>query len=166
MKISSLFPGFKISAKGLSIQRKRMNLIAENIANANVTRTSEGKPYERKFLTVTAKQNLFNDNLINEGNNLKLNTTNGSHISFSKATLIDNNTGQYSLNFNEVVDKTPGDIVYMPGNPNADSDGYVQESNVNIVNEMIDMISASRSYEANLTALNSSKQMIKDSMEI
>ncbi len=166
MKINSLFPGFNISAKGLSIQRKRMNLIAENIANADVTRTSDGGPYKRKVLTVTAKQNAFDNNLIQEENTLRLNTTNSAHISAVEETPVDNKTGQYSLNFSEVTDQTPGDIVYMPGNPNAGPDGYVEESNVNIVNEMVDMISASRSYEANLTALNSSKQMIKDSLEI
>lgn len=166
MKINSQFPGFNISAKGLSIQRKRMNLIAENIANADITRTSDGGPYKRKFLTVTAKQNSFDNNLMQEGNNLKLNTTNNAHIPFTATTPVNNKNGQFSFDFKEVVDQTPGDIVYMPGNPNANSDGYVQESNVNIVNEMIDMISASRSYEANLTALNSSKQMAKDSLEI
>ncbi len=166
MKINSQFPGFNISAKGLSIQRKRMNLIAENIANADITRTSDGGPYKRKFLTVTAKQNSFGNNLMQEGNNLKLNTTNSAHIPLTATTPVNNKNGQFSFDFKEVVDQTPGDIVYMPGNPNANSDGYVQESNVNIVNEMIDMISASRSYEANLTALNSSKQMAKDSLEI
>lgn len=63
-------------------------------------------------------------------------------------------------------DRTQGDLVYEPDNPAAGPDGYVQKSNVNIITEMVDMISASRSYEANLVALNSSKQMVKDSMEI
>ena len=166
MKINSLFPGFNISAKGLSIQRKRMNLIAENIANADVTRTADGEPYKRKVLTVTAKNNSFENNLAVEGSNLKLNVTNGAHIANTGSVPFDSNTGQYSLNFKEVTDQTPGDTVYMPGNPNADSEGYVKESNVNIVNEMVDMISASRSYEANLTALNSSKQMVKNALEI
>lgn len=166
MKISSLFPGFSISAKGLSIQRKRMNLIAENIANADVTRSADGKPYQRKFLKVTAKDNLFANDLVRESSNLKLNTTNGAHIADPEIPPVYNNNGQYSLNFSENTDQAPGEVVYDPGNPNANSDGYVEESNVNIVNEMVDMISASRSYEANLTALNSSKQMVKDSLEI
>ena len=166
MKINSLFPGFSISAKGLSIQRKRMNLIAENIANADVTRMANGEPYKRKVLKVTAKENTFQNNLAIEGSNLKLNTTDSAHISNVPNTPTDGNAGQLSLNFKEVVDPTPGDTVYQPGDPNANADGYVQESNVNIVNEMVDMISASRSYEANLTALNSSKQMIKNALEI
>ncbi len=165
MKIGGNFPGFDISAKGLSIQRKRMNLIAENIANADVTRTADGQPYKRKFLTVSQKQNAFSNNLI-QASTLKLETTDEAHISNIAnvgVTPAGNATGFVSK---ETVDKTPGEVVYMPDNPNADANGYVQESNVNIVTEMVDMISATRSYEANLTALNSSKEMTKDSLEI
>ena len=166
MKINSLFPGFNISAKGLSIQRKRMNLIAENIANADITRTADGQPYKRKFLSVTAKENSFGSNLMEAGSNMQLNATDPSHITRLSEPLFDSNTGQYSFNFQEKTDRTPGEVVYQPDSPNADENGYVQESNVNIVNEMVDMISASRSYEANLMALNSSKDMVKNSLEI
>jgi len=71
-----------------------------------------------------------------------------------------------SLEFNVNDDTTQGDIVYMPEHPDANQDGYVQLSNINTINEMVDMIAATRSYEANLTAFNSSKQMAKDSLEI
>lgn len=70
------------------------------------------------------------------------------------------------LEFNVNDDTTQGDIVYMPEHPDANQDGYVQLSNINTINEMVDMIAATRSYEANLTAFNSSKQMAKDSLEI
>ena len=70
------------------------------------------------------------------------------------------------MKVNELHDQSVGDIVYMPDSPDADENGYVQMSNVNIITEMVDMIAASRSYEANLTALNSSKQIAKDSLEI
>ena len=66
----------------------------------------------------------------------------------------------------EMVDQKTGDIVYMPDHPNANKDGYVEMSNVSVINEMVDMIAATRSYEANLQALNSAKQMAKDSLEI
>ena len=165
MKIGGNFPGFDISAKGLSVQRKRMNLIAENIANADVTRTADGQPYKRKFLTVSQKQNVFSDNLI-QATTLPLRTTDQSHISNILTPESSPADDSANLVSKETVDQAPGEVVYMPDNPNADKNGYVQESNVNIVNEMVDMISATRSYEANLTALNSSKQMIKDSLEI
>ena len=67
---------------------------------------------------------------------------------------------------NVVEDKTEGDWVHMPEHPDANEEGYVELSNVNVINEMIDMIAATRSYEANLTAFNASKQMAKDALEI
>ncbi len=168
MKIGPTFPGFDVSAQGLSIQRKRMNIIAENIANADVTRTADGQPYQRKYLKVTASQNPFANNLTSEASTLQLNVTEPGHI--SSPEIIEPGTGNNN-NVNgstskEMTDQTPGDLVYEPDSPDANSKGYVQKSNVNIVTEMVDMISASRSYEANLTALNSSKQMAKDSLEI
>ena len=166
MKVGPVFPGFDISAKGLSIQRKRMDIIAENIANADVTRSADGKPYQRKFLQVTASQNPFANDLNSEEGTLKLNVTEAGHISSPGEIQMPQNIPSTNLSTKELTDKTPGDVVYMPDNPNANANGYVQESNVNIVTEMVDMISASRSYEANLTALNSSKQMAKDSLEI
>lgn len=166
MKIGTSFPGFDISAKGLSIQRKRMELIAENIANADVTRTADGQPYKRKFITVTQRQDAFSNTLTAETGMLRLNTTNDNHISNPvdiQNQMPDSTSG---LVASQTTDQKPGEMVYSPDNPGANKDGYIQESNVNIVTEMVDMISASRSYEANLTALNSSKQMVKDSLEI
>ena len=166
MKIGPTFPGFDVSAQGLSIQRKRMNIIAENIANADVTRTADGQPYQRKYLKVTASQNPFSNDLASENNTLQLNVTEPGHISSPEILSSSTNDNLPDTSSKEMTDRTPGDIVYAPDNPDANANGYVQESNVNIVTEMVDMISASRSYEANLTALNSSKQMTKDSLEI
>lgn len=166
MKINSTFPGFDISAKGLSIQRKRMNLIAENIANADVTKTADGQPYQRKYLQITASQNQFSNNLSTEENTLQMNVTEPGHIQSPEMVFIQSSGSGNDLSAKEVTDQKQGDVVYDPSNPDANSNGYVEESNVNIVTEMVDMISATRSYEANLTALNSSKQMVKDSLEI
>jgi flagellar basal-body rod protein FlgC len=96
---------------------------------------------------------------------MKLATTNPNHI--TNPSMITNKSNSTSdLEFKVTEDNTPGDIVYMPEHPNADENGYVQMSNINTITEMIDMIAASRSYEANLTAFNASKQMAKDSLEI
>jgi flagellar basal-body rod protein FlgC len=165
MKVGPSFSGYDISAKGLSVQRKRMNLIAENIANADVTKTADGQPYKRKFLQVTTSKNKFEDNLTSEGKTIRLNVSEVGHIPFPENTAIMNNN-EKNINANEVTDQKQGNIVYMPENPDANAEGYVEESNVNIVTEMVDMISATRSYEANLTALNSSKQLTKDALEI
>ncbi len=166
MKIGPTFPGFDVSAQGLSIQRKRMNIIAENIANADVTRTADGQPYQRKYLEVTASQNPFANDLVSETSTLQLKVTEPGQISSPEILQPGMNSNLPVDTSKEVTDRTPGDEVYEPDNPNANAKGYVQQSNVNIVTEMVDMISASRSYEANLTALNSSKQMAKDSLEI
>ena len=166
MKIGGNFSGFDISAQGLSVQRKKMNLIAENIANADTTRTADGQPYKRKFLTVQENQEQFGNNLIDVGRTMSLNTTNSDHISNPADTPFQVSDSENEMKVNETTDQSAGDVVYMPDSPDADENGYVQTSNVNIITEMVDMIAASRSYEANLTALNSSKQIAKDSMEI
>ncbi len=165
MKIGNSFFGFDISARGLSIQRKKMNLIAENLANGNSVRTEDGQPIKRKVLNVVQKNSNFSEQMRDISNTIKMNTTNPNHIRRPIENSASNqNNSDMKISIEE--DKTPGDVVYMPEHPNADENGYVEMSNINTINEMIDMIAATRSYEANLTALNSSKQMIKDSLEI
>ena len=139
MKLGDNLSGFKVSATGLSIQRKKMNLIAENIANAENTRTETGDPYKRKFMIVS-----------NETEQLYVN----------------NNKMDNDLKVEVIEDEKEGEMIFLPSHPDADEKGYVQMSNVNVVQEMVEMIAASRSYEANLTALNASKEMAKDSLEI
>jgi len=165
MKIGGKLSGFNISAVGLSIQRKKMNLIAENIAKANTVRDINGQPYQRKTLVVKQKQDPFTNALMKNPNTLKLRTTERNH--FTQPVKNEPVTKQQQgLEFKEITDTSEGELVYMPEHPNADENGYVQMSNVNIVTEMVDMIAATRSYEANLTALNSTKQIIKDTLEI
>jgi len=165
MKIGDNFSGFGISAKGLSIQRKKMNLIAENLANGNTVRTEDGKPINRKILNVKQKETPFNTAFNDIKGTIKLSTTNSNHIS-NPTNFEFKNPQDNGLEFNVNEDTKQGDIVYMPEHPDANEDGYVQLSNINTINEMIDMIAATRSYEANLTAFNSSKQMAKDSLDI
>lgn len=166
MKVGDNFPGFNISAKGLSIQRKKMNIIAENIANADTLRTENGKPYQRKFLLVEQNQQMNKTNLKLLNNNLRLNTTNQNHISLPGSVVTGPFTTPDGLTSSENTDKTQGEIVHMPSHPYADENGYVEMTNVNVITEMVEMIAATRSYEANLTALNASKQIAKDSLEI
>lgn len=166
MKIGNNLSGFDISAKGLRVQRKKMNLIAENIANADTVRDANGDPYRRKFLTVNeigGKEGV--SEVENPRKLLKLAGNTGEHI---QAPFV-NNKGKGEdgkLVFDVQTDDSKGEVVYMPDHPDADQDGYVEMSNVNIINEMVEMIAATRSYEANLTAIQSSKQMNKDALEI
>ncbi len=128
-----------ISAMGLSAQRERLDVVAENIANVNTTRTSQGGPYRRKevvFETVLQDQSILDE------------SPEGVRVS-------------------EVArDSSPLKKVYEPGHPDADARGYVTMPNVSVVDEMVDMISATRSYEANVTAMNATKSMLMKALEI
>ncbi len=167
MKIGGSLFGLNFSARGMSIQRKKMELISQNIANADNIRTENGEPYQRKFLKVEADKNNFASNLSSEERTLQLYTTNANHIeTMPVPDEIKISPDSGNINMVEQTDQKDGDLVYMPDNPAADEKGYVQMSNVNIINEMVDMIAATRSYEANLQSLNSAKQMAKDSLEI
>ena len=167
MKINGSFFGFNFSARGMSIQRKKMDLIAQNIANADSVRTQDGQPYQRKFLQVQEDSNSFAQKLSIEGQQLQLNVTDSNHISqLNVPTELKIDGEIQTTKMKELTDQKPGDMVYMPDNPYANEQGYVQMSNVNVINEMVDMIAATRTYEANLQALNSAKQMAKDSLEI
>ncbi|HSR16486.1 MAG TPA: flagellar basal body rod protein FlgC [Ignavibacteriaceae bacterium] len=164
MKIGGSISAFNISAKGLSVQRKKMNMISENLANANTIRSENGGPYQRKVLNVVQKKPLQVPD-INTSNIIKLKESNEDHFIQPLAVnqFSEDETG---LEFKQVTDKREGDIVYMPDHPDADEDGYVRMSNVNVITEMTDMIAATRTYEANLVAFNSSKQIAKDSLDI
>lgn len=167
MKILGSLFGLNVSTKGMSVQRKKMDIISENIANADAVRTQNGEPYRRKMIKVSDVDNAFAKKLQIEGQSFELNTTKSGHLStsaFPQQMTIESHPDKISIE--EQVDESLGDRVYMPEHPDADKDGYVEMSNVNVITEMVDMIAASRSYEANLQALNSSKQMIKDSLEI
>ncbi|WP_461615300.1 flagellar basal body rod protein FlgC [Clostridium sp. Marseille-QA1073] len=138
------FRGMRISSSGLSAERLRMDTITGNIANASTTRGKDGKPYIRKIA-------VFEENLTNE-----LNKQTGK--------LVEKHMGIKAVGVEE--DKSELRKVYDPYHPDANEEGYVLMPNVNILNEMVDLIAASRSYEANITALNSQKAMLSKTLEI
>ncbi len=145
----SFFDSLDISASGLTAQRLRMDLISQNIANANTTRTENGTPYRRKVLIFQQRDGgkPFSAYL-NDASKSKLDSGGGV-----RATQI-------------VEDPSPLKKVYDPGNPDANKDGYVMMPNVDITTEMVNMVSASRSYEANVTAMNATKSMALKALEI
>jgi len=140
-----------ISASALTAQRLRMDVISSNIANVDTTRTKQvnGKwvPYSRKIVTLEPK------------------ATSSSFASILNSTMRDA-TGE-GVKVTKISDDTaPFKQVYNPSHPDADENGFVMMSNVDVLKEMVDMISATRSYEANVTALNASKAMISKALEI
>lgn len=147
-----LFNGFNVSASALTAQRLRMDVISSNVANAETTRgqyvNGEWVPYRRKMVIMEPMGgNSFQSQL----NHL---LGKGSQSAEGvKVTRI-------------VEDSTPFKRVYNPFHPDADQEGYVRLPNVDMLKEMVDMVSASRAYEANVTALNATKSMIMKAMEI
>jgi flagellar basal-body rod protein FlgC len=142
--------GFDISSSALTAQRLRMDVISSNIANADTTRAKlvNGKwvPYQRKLVAFETK----------------------SQPSFAQSlqTAMADGTGE-GVRVNKIFDdSSPLKQVYNPTHPDADSNGFVYMPNVDVLKEMVDMISATRSYEANVTALNASKSMITKALEI
>jgi flagellar basal-body rod protein FlgC len=165
MKVEKLFASFNISAAGLSAQRKRMTVIAENIANVETTRTENGTPYRRKIVLLRAEPS-ENFNLILRRETMALRTTSGKHIPSSSFSLVEKDFTISGVRAEVVEDRSPYRLVYNPEHPDADEEGYVHMPNVNIVVEMVEMISATRAYEANVTAFNASKNIAKDALEI
>ncbi|MCQ2911159.1 MAG: flagellar basal body rod protein FlgC [Clostridia bacterium] len=146
----SFFGSMDISASGLAANRTRMDLISQNIANA------ETNGYKRKSLIVEEK--LTSEKDFRKILNSKLKGTNTINNEFA--------TGA-GVEVTKIFEDGEGMLtVYDPNDPNADENGYVTKSNVNIVEEMVNMISASRSYEANATALDANKQMAQKALEI
>ena len=134
-----------ICASGLTAQRLRMDVIANNLANSTTTRTQNGGPYRRQSVVFEARSGARN----------------------FKHHLEQEMAGTNGVRVKEIVtDNSPLRQVYEPSHPDANSEGYVSYPNVNVVAEMTDMISASRSYEANITALNSIKRMSAKALEI
>ena len=165
MNIGKLFSGIDISALGLTAQRRRMNAIANNMANAETTKTETGEPYRRKLVVLRTGPNESFSSTLNSMN-VKLAATSEGHFSEVNETSVVNGNVGAGVESIEKDDNSPFKMVYDPGHPDADANGYVKMPNVNIVTEMVDMMSASRSYEANVTALNAAKTSAKDALEI
>lgn len=137
-----LFNAMDISASGLSAQRLRMSLIASNLANVNSTRTEQGGPYRRRVPVFGAE-----DARAGFGN------------------VLEREMGRVQVT-GILEDPRPGRIVFDPGHPDANPAGYVTYPNVNLIEEMADLIMASRSYEANATAIATFKSMALKALEI
>ncbi len=136
----------RISTSGLNVQRTRMNVVASNLANMNTTRTPEGGPYRKKEVIVSATdaKNKFGQELTNSLNG-KLKEAKVSDI---------------------VEDQSAPKMVYEPNHPDANEQGYVAYPNINLMQEMVNLMSASRSYEANITAINASKSLALKALEL
>lgn len=142
----NFFDSLRISASGLTTQRFRMGLISTNMANANTTRTAEGGPYKRKDAIVasTPLQKTFDEELDSQMNE-KLSEVSVLGVATSERAPV---------------------VKFDPNHPDANKAGYVAYPNINLVEEMVNMMSAARSYEANVTAISTTKNMAMKALDI
>ena len=142
----NFFDALRVSSSGLSAQRIRMNLAANNLANINTTKTAEGGPYRRKDVVFASQplEKTFGDTLESQ--------MTGKLSEVRVAGIIE--------------DPRPFHSIHDPQHPDADENGYVKTPNINLMEEMVNMISATRSYEANVTAIKASKDMALKALEI
>ena len=136
----------RISTSGLNAQRTRMNVVSSNLANINTTRTPEGGPYRKKEVIVSATP--AKDKFGQE-----LQSTLEGKLKEAKASDV-------------VEDQSAPRLVYEPSHPDANEEGYVAYPNINLMQEMVNLMSASRSYEANVTAINASKSLALKALEL
>ncbi len=168
MAMTGLFTGLNISATGLRAQRVRQNVIASNLANAETTRTKDGGPYKRQTVILEADPEENNQRFVfgpelMEGKRTKLNHMQipENELAISKEYI---GSGVKVVEIHQ--DDSDAKLIYNPEHPDANGDGYVAMPNVNVVQEMADMISATRAYEANTTAFNSTKKMLMKALEL
>ena len=153
---NAMFRTLRIAASGLSVQRQRLEAIATNIANAETTRRADGTPYRRRMVQLapdTTTTGITDPGSIADA---------ATRAAGSDAR--ENATG---VKFSAIVeDATEGPLVYDPGHPDADQNGYVRYPNVRVTDEMVDLMDARRVYEANATVFQSAKAMLRRSIDI
>ncbi len=138
-----MYNAIEVLSSGLSAARMRLNVLSSNIANAQTTRTPEGGPYKRRDVVVMS-------------NDVKSN--------FS--SVLDRMSLQRPSVAAVVADQKPPRMVYEPGHPDADANGYVAYPNINVVETMTDLMSAARLYQANVTALETARRMMQQATQI
>ncbi|MDY6986502.1 MAG: flagellar basal body rod protein FlgC [Thermodesulfobacteriota bacterium] len=141
----NFFDALHTSSSALSAQRVRMNIISSNLANINTTRTQQGAPYRRKDVVFAAQPN-------------------SSFQSMLRSQIARNLSGVRVAGI--VSDPSPLQLKYDPQHPDANEEGYVSMPNINLMEEMVNMISATRSYEASVAAINATKGMALKALEI
>ena len=142
----SLFSVLSVSASGMAVQRKRAELLVENLANAETTRTPEGGPYKRKDAVFQTERQVS---------------------PFSSVFQTEMNGGVNGVSVSEVLEDTrEPDKRYLPGRPDADASGYVAFPRINPAEDMVDLVSTSRSYQGNVVAMSAVKDMINRSLDL
>jgi flagellar basal-body rod protein FlgC len=164
--MSDLFSSLKISGSGLSVFRRKMNIAAENLANVETTKTDAGGPYQKKELQISAKPTAepFAKEL--RAARVELSQTDSRHLA-QNAVSINKVENVAQATSEEYVDRNEKPrMIYDPSHPDADEDGFVAMPDIDPLIEMVEMMTASRAYEANLSALQTSKTMTSKALDI
>ena len=142
----SLLSSISVSASGMSAERERAEVLVENIANADTTRTAEGGPYRRRDV-------VFQSDSVSSPFSSVLHNQMDTQVKGVSVSDI-------------IIDSSDPERRYMPGHPDADKDGYVAMPRVNPAQDMVDLLGASRSYQANVSAISAVKDMIQKSIDL
>ena len=160
--MENIFASFDISGQGMTVQRMRLSSTARNIANVNTTKWVNGQPYQREVVVVRAIPGSPFEEKIEEV--IRMKPTSKAHAPTAKRG---NYPPDYSvLKAQQSWDLSPPRLVYDPDHPEADENGYVHYPNINVVTEMVEMISAQRSFEGNTAVVDAAKNISRNSLEI
>jgi flagellar basal-body rod protein FlgC len=164
--MEGVFSTIKISGTGMSVQRRKMDIVAENIANAETTKTEEGGPYRRRRLEVEAADEKLPFQTVLKKSQATLNLTRKQHIAGFPTGIRRHELVSVAEGKKVIEGPDSFKLVFDPSHPEADEEGYVKMPDIEIINEMVDMMSANRAYEANAMAISASKEMLKSALDI
>lgn len=164
-ELNALFASIHISSTGLTAQRQRMNAISENLANANTTKTPEGGPYKRKMVRFRQALQEAVGSVRSADIGGRVAISHPMHRSLPSTSA--SKTKTYSgVAVDIVPDPAPPEMIYEPNHPDADKNGYVAMPRIDTIVEMVDLISATRAFEANISAIDAAKDIARKSLEI
>lgn len=161
-----IFDSLDISASGLSAQRRKLTAISSNIANADTTRTDEGGPYKRRRTVMLEAPKMAKFSNMLEQTTSRLRRTEGKHLIEGEPRPGELFTGSGVMTQEVREEPVNPRLVYDPNHPDAREDGFVVYPDINVITEMVDMIASSRAYEANVTAMNATKDMVNRALDI
>lgn len=165
METQGIFAALRKTYGGVSSQMKRLEVISENIANAEALPDKNGALYQRKVALLKDKSDV-NKPSFGNSMSLKLQRSNQKHIGLGNPSSAMGDPSGTPDNMYEVVEISGEKVVHDPSHPRADENGYVKMPNVNVIEEMVDLMATSRAYEANISVMNAAKSMAKKTFQI
>jgi len=165
METQGILAAMRSTYGGISSQMKRLEVISENIANAEALPDKNGKLYQRKVALLKDRSNV-NDSNFGQKMTLKMNRSSDKHLGMGATPGSSGNPSATPQNMYDVVEVKGEKVIHDPTHPRADENGYVKMPNVNAIEEMVDLMATSRAYEANISVLTAAKSMAKKTFEI